>query len=701
VSGHDDALRQLADAAGLCEHWTDFRGQPRQVPLDTLRSALAALGLPAASAADVDASRERLRAERSGLPPLIVARCGDDVPLPAALSGDAARGTLRLALADGASEHPVLSRSSDGRWQLRAPPRPGYHRLQGEDAQLTLAVAARRRADGSERRFALAAQLYGLRRSRALPESAVGDIGLGDFGALATLARQAGRAGADALLISPVHALFSADPHHFSPYSPSSRLFLNALYVDPAALAGEGWLGEALKRLGLGSVAAELGAADMVDWPRAATLRLQLLRALWQDFTRLPDSAALQDDLDTFRREGGAALADHARFEAIHAWQFGVDPARWHWRDWPAGLRRPGSADVEHFARDNRDAVDFHTFLQWLAARGLDAAHRTACEAGMGIGLVTDLAVGTDSGGSHAWSRQDDMLDGLSIGAPPDALNGRGQDWGLSTFSPRALLQHGFEPFIELLRASLRHAGGVRVDHILGLNRMWVIPRGAEPTEGVYLRYPLQDMLGLVALEAGCHQALVIGEDLGTVPAGLRDTLRDDGVLGMRVLWFERDHGLFVEPSRWSTAAIATTATHDVPTVAGWWRGHDIELHERLQMFPDGHDAAQERLQRARDRQALWSAFIHAGVASGDAPADDDPQPAVDAAVDFIAATSSPLAVIPLEDLLGSEEQPNLPGTTDQHPNWRRRLPLAVDALLDAAPAAARLRRLEARRGRP
>jgi 4-alpha-glucanotransferase len=699
MSEHDEALRALAEAAGLCEHWTDYRGQPRQVPLDTLRAVLEALGLAAGSARQVEESRNALRQERSGmLPAMVVARCGEPVALPSALTDIGSGHGLRLHYEDGDSETPVLVRGGDGVVRMQGLARPGYHQLRSDRASLTLAVAPPRADAQVPRRFALAAQLYGLRRGEAAGAST--DLGLGDFSALCTLVRRAAAAGADALAISPVHALFSADPQHFSPYSPSSRLFLNALHVDPAAMAGESWLQQALAREALQPLVAELAAATLVDWPRAAVLKLRLLRALWHDFGQLPDAPALRDAFAAFRREGGAALTDHARFEALHAWQFGADPARWHWRSWPQAFRDPGSPDVEQFARDNRDAVDFHAFLQWLAARGLDAAQRTARDAGMGIGLITDLAVGTDSGGSHAWSRQQDMLEGLSIGAPPDALNGLGQDWGLSTFSPRGLTQHGFAPFIELLRASLRHAGGVRVDHILGLNRLWVVPRGAGPTAGAYLRYPLQELLGLVALEASRHQATVIGEDLGTVPANLRAALRDDGVLGMRVLWFERDHGLFVEPARWSADAIATTATHDVPSVAGWWRGHDIELHERLQMFPEGHDADRERVQRERDRDALWAAFVHADVAAGAMPAADDPQPVVDAAIAFVAATPAPLAVIPLEDLLGSAEQPNLPGTTDQHPNWRRRLPLPVERLFDSEPVAARLRRLQVARGR-
>ena len=229
------------------------------------------------------------------------------------------------------------------------------------------------------------------------------------------------------------------------------------------------------------------------------------------------------------------------------------------------------------FAASHRDEVLFHEFLQWVADRSLAAAQARAREAGMRIGLVGDLAVGMDPTGSHAWSRQRDILLGVAIGAPPDLFNPRGQDWGLTGFSPRALEDGGFAPFIATLRAALRHAGGLRIDHAMGLSRLWLVPEGADPAEGAYLTYPLTDLLRLLALESARHNAIVVGEDLGTVPAGFRETLDQDGVHGMRVLWFERgENNSFAAPQTWDAAALAMTTTHDLPTVAGWWSGTDI-----------------------------------------------------------------------------------------------------------------------------
>ena len=296
----------------------------------------------------------------------------------------------------------------------------------------------------------------------------------------------------------------------------------------------------------------------------------------------------------------------------------------------------------------------------------------------MRIGLISDVAVGMNPGGSHAWSRPQDLLLGLSVGAPPDLFNTRGQDWGLTAFSPQALLSTGFEPFIATLRAAMRAAGGVRIDHAMGLTRLWLVPRGAPPSEGAYLTYPLDDLLRLIALESHRHRAIVIGEDLGTVEPEFRERMAQAGIAGMDVLWFQRDGKKFLPPAKWRRDAVAMTSTHDLPTVAGWWRGADIETRAKLGLA----DEARERKERAQDRKSLWSAFRKDGVTTKTMPPSSEPAPAVDAAVAFTAQSPAPLALIPIEDVLGLTEQPNLPGTIDEHPNWRRRLQKAIRGTL-------------------
>ncbi len=532
------------------------------------------------------------------------------------------------------------------------------------------------------RLWGLATQLYGLRRT--------GDGGIGDTAALTALAQSAARHGADAIAISPMHAGFAADPGRYRPYSPSSRLFLNPLHADPRLLFGEATVARAIEALGLAAEFARLEAAALIDWPAAGRAKLGLLRRLFDDFSASADGTDDHArDFAAFRAAGGELLQLHARFEALQVDRLAADPNAWSWRSWPAPLRDPNSAAVEEFAARHAREVSFHCFLQWLADRSLAAAQKGARGAGMRVGLIADLAVGMDSSGSHAWSRQSDILVGLEVGAPPDLFNPLGQNWGLTAFSPRALVGDGFAPFIATLRAGMRNAGGLRIDHVMSLTRLWLIPEGARPDEGAYLAYPLDDLLRAAALESRRHRAIVIGEDLGTVPAGFRPRLAQAGVAGMRVLWFEREGGRFRQPDHWDASALALTTTYDLPTVAGWWRGADIEARATLGIL--GEPPARARRARQKDRTALWRAFRSAGAASGSQPAPEAAERAIDGAVGFIARTGAPLALVPLEDALGIPEQPNMPGTIDEHPNWRRRMSAPADAMLDEPPVAARL----------
>ena len=658
------SLLALADEAGLAAAWSDAEGRPRRVAADVLRTVLGALDLPAATPAQIVDSRRRLAAERACEAATLVT---STVGRPTPVTGIAAGAWIEVELESGRRRRLRAAARRGGGATLPALDEPGYHRVAGGDRQFTLAVAPRRapgvaELTGRRRAWGIAAQVYALRRD--------GDGGVGDFTALAAFARQSAREGAHAVAVSPLHALFAAAPERFGPYAPSNRCFLNVLHVDAGV-----------------ALPAPRGDGDLVDWPAVARAKLAVLRA-----THRALGGTRRDAFERFRRRGGEALEDHARFEAIDA-QLRARGVAASWRDWPDGLADSRGAAVTRFARAHAREVEFYAFLQFLAAGGLARAQRAARDAGMGIGLIADLAVGTDPAGSHAWSRPGELLVGLEVGAPPDPFNRHGQTWGLTTFSPRALRTLGFAPFLDTLRAALRHAGGVRIDHALGLARIWVVPQGASARDGVYLALPGTDLLRLIALEAHRHQALIVGEDLGTVPAGLRGRLDSHGILGMRVLWFERDRRGFLAPGRWTRRALAMTTTHDLPTVAGWWRGIDLGWRDRV-----GARLPRQQRERKRERAELWRALRRAGTARGSMPAPTDAAPVVDAAIGFVARTRSALALVPLEDVLALDQQPNLPGTIDQHPNWRRRMPAAPDLLALPAPTA-RLARLRRARG--
>lgn len=747
-------LQQLATDAGLLVDWEDAGSRPMRVTDDVLRAVLFTLGLPAGTAAQVSESQAHLQAEAEAvaIPPLVTGVVGQPIVLQTSTPQAALLGgqTYRIDFEHGGGADGKIGVSaSEYHATLRLAPvqAPGYHRLiidggPGTAIEATLAIAPARCyavADALREHdrptdahlWGGSAQLYGLRCGT---EHAARSAGLGDYTAAGVLAQHLAQHGADALALSPVHAMFTADARRYSPYSPSSRLFLNAWMIDPAALFGDEAVRQTVIDHNLVDDYARLEAAPLIDWPASGNARMAVLRALHRRLLQAPlgDTSAqiLLNDYRAYCVDAGGSLLDHAHFEALDAdlAHLGLS----HWKHWPTQYQDPSYLAVQAFAREHEDAVDFHCFLQWAAARQWAAAQRTAESAGMAIGLVADLAVGTDSAGSHAWARQRDLLIGVTVGAPPDVFNAQGQGWGLTTFSPRAMRTQGFRAFIEMLRAVMAVPGGVRIDHVLGLMRLWVIPDGARPLDGVYLRYPMQDLLRLVALESWRNRCIVIGEDLGTVPPGLRDKLADDGLLGMRILWFEReymrDDAPFKAPRTWAPASVAMTSTHDLPTVVGWWIGNDLRWQAQLDLLPAGMRETEAQMRRMDDRAALVAAFAEhnrqvlaeggvplirvaplqaaleqartATAAQADIILQASAQDFATAAAVFTGAARTPLALVPLEDLLGLVEQPNLPSTIDTHPNWRRRLPGQIAALLDAPDVQARLSALaDARAG--
>ena len=687
----DELTARLATRAGFAVNWTDQAGKAQTVSTETLRALLAVMGLDSGSQAEAKASLEKLDEADRAFATLVTARVGE------AFAIDGTPGApIKLTREDGVAFDFALGEAPGGKALVRPIMEPGYHTIETGGRSFTVAVAPPRGrsivdAGNGRRMWGLATQVYGLTRK--------GDGGIGDLGSVAALAEAAALAGADALALSPLHAGFTADPHHFGPYSPSSRLFLNPLHADPEFLFGEERVAEAVRASKTGKARAGLEAAPLIDWPASAHAKLTLLRLLFESFRAFDREDRLAVDFATFRREGGDLLERHAQFEALHAARFGTDHRQWSWRGWPDELRDPDSPAVAAFAKSHADEVDFHLFLQWIADRSFAAAQGIATKVGMAIGLISDLAVGMDASGSHAWSRQQDVLVGLSVGSPPDLFNPNGQAWGLATFSPIAFRSNGFAPFIATLRACMKNAGGVRIDHAMGLQRLWVAPEGESSRHGAYLAFPVEDMLRLVALESARNDCVVVGEDLGTVPDGFREKIGAAGIAGMRVLQFERKDGAgFFPPESYSQDALAMTTTHDLPTMAGWWSGADIELKAEIGGQQFGETSENDRKTRESERAELWSAFRDAGAAQGAQPDAADTDPVVLASVRFLAETPSKLVLLPLEDALGQIEQPNLPGTLDEHPNWRRRLAKPAPELIADDKAAERLRSLNRRR---
>lgn len=663
--GYDDQLQRFGAALGIEPEWLAVTGETHRLAPQALRRLIEALGQPVDDRALIEAAIAELEARRAPtdpeqLPPLLVAELGSPFALPASLAPRLAGGNLRLVSEE--DEHICLAQHLEASLAVTLPEQPGYYRLEIGAADSgwvsrRLAVAPKRcfGADDRAPRWGVAAQLYSLRRS--------GDGGTGDGLALVGLVEAMAELGADAVAISPVHALFAAEPARISPYSPSSRQWRNPLYI--AVDADD----------------AAPGSSELIDWPAQAARKWPKLRAAWEAFER-DDEPQARASFAAYRQEGGEALEDHCRFEALCS----LEGLPGDWRRWPPSLRDPRAPEVAAWAVAHASEITFHAYAQWRMAMELERAQRRAREAGMAIGLVNDLAVGADPGGSQAWSRRDQLLDGATIGAPPDAFSPRGQGWGVAAFSPFGLEAHGYGAFIDMLRAAMRGVGAIRIDHVMGQARLWLLPEGGSPMDGAYLRYPFETLMRLIALESHRAGVRVIGEDLGTVPPGFREWLDRFGVLGMQVVWFERDAWIqlddgswvagFAPAERYSARAAALSSTHDLPTVAGWWLGRDIDWRERLGLIDD---VGSERQARARDRAALVR-MLGLELELEDRSAEGVAR-LIDALLVHLARTPSPLVLVQIEDLLGLEEQANLPGTIDQHPNWRRRLPIEVDAL--------------------
>lgn len=727
----DDILNRLSALAGIEEGWVDFFGQYRLVSADTKRAFLAAMGVKVADGDQVAASLAALEArpwrrrldpvlvtpEGAGPPAITVTLPADRAEAPLAWRVIEENGTLHTGQWTLESATVMGERILDGvhlrRYALPLPgtPLPGIHRLHiamdtDEAAAMTLIVTPRHAylppsmQDG-RRLWGYATQLYALRNDR--------NWGIGDFSDLAALAGAAARQGAAAIGVNPLHALFAARPERFSPYSPSSRKFLNIAYIDVEAVPDFQDSATARRAFAAPAFQAQLAAvqkADLVDYQSLARLKRVVLEFCWTSF-RTGHLAEGDSDRGAafrlFRQEGGRDLRKLAVFEALQAHFLAIDPGLGFWRLWPAEYGDPEGEAVRTFAAQQAERIDFHIYLQWLADGQLKAAQAACAGAGMPVGIYRDLGVGIADDGAEAWANQSLLCLGVSIGAPPDPLNLAGQDWGLVPFNPLALQDAAYLPFLEVLEANMRHAGAMRLDHAMSLQRLYWVPQGARADQGAYVRYPVDELFGLVALASRRCNCLVIGEDLGTVPEGFRQRMADRDILGYRLLVFEKDAGRLRPPDQFPARTLVGFGTHDLPSLAGWWAATDVEARRRLALYPEPAMGEAEAGQRLQDRSWLVEALSAAGLIEADFPTSPDIAPdrleqlavAVHA---YLARTPSMLLMVQFEDLLDLSLQMNLPGTTDQHPNWRVRYPMATAAMLADRRLLAIAERLSAER---
>ncbi len=504
------------------------------------------------------------------------------------------------------------------------------------------------------RLWLLAVQLYAVRSRR--------NWGHGDFTDLAQLVQHAAGCGAAGIGLNPLHALFPDRAEEASPYAPNSRLFINPLYIDVEAIPE--FPGPAAT--GLEAEVAALRETGMIAYARVAAAKLHGLRLAYVSF-RDSGSRQRRADFDAYRKEQGESLLRFACFETLRR-RYAPLP----WPQWPAPWRNPELAQLDDFRRANREAVEFEEFVQWTADRQLGACMDAAARHGMPVGLYVDLAVGIDRHGADAWTNHGAALADVSLGAPADEFNPHGQDWGLAPLNPHVLPAHDFRAMRQLMAAAMRHAGAIRLDHVLGLQRQFMIPLGMEATQGAYVRLPFLQMLRVVAEESRKYRCIVIGEDLGTVPGGFRETIARWGLWCYRVMLFEREgDGRFKPPEAYPEGALATFDTHDLPTLRGWLEKHDMAVRRSFGLDPGESDEARDQAHR-KLRDIL-----------SERTNNDDADIAAVAA--FLATTPSRLVAVSLDDVFGALDQVNIPGTTTEHPNWRRKLPLPLEDLEDHA----------------
>jgi 4-alpha-glucanotransferase len=709
-----ETLDRLADRLGIARSYRDQEGQTQIVPDATKSALIAAFGI---RADDPQALERALGGTVDALAPPVVVLRADEQPyrVPLAVRDEAGEAEIawNLVRDGGRSESgrttvAQLGWDEAGRRLLSLPEDLawGYHEIDirlsgstGERAAEACVIVVPRRAyrppalERGARLWGIAVQLYGLRSPR--------NWGIGDFTDLRTLMAWAGQIGAASIGTNPLHALFLDDPGHISPYSPSSRHFINPLYIDVEAAPEVAASDEAQALLRSDPFRRRVDAArraELVDYPAVTALKREALSVLHR-FLRTrdgPDGERRRDELARFRAEQGEPLQRFALFQALREHMSVGDPAMRDWRRWPPALHNPRSAEVRAFAQAHDGAVEFFAYLQWVAQEQLAACVAAAKAAGLPIGLYLDLAVGTDAAGADTWAAPHLVASGATIGAPPDLYNRKGQNWGLPPLNGAALREHAYRPFADLLRANMRRAGALRIDHVLGLMRLFWIPEGRPPTDGAYVAYPFDDLIGIVALESQRQCCLVIGEDLGTLPDGFQEKMRAAGLLSYCLLYFERDwQGRYKPPSDYPADALVSLGTHDLPTVWGFWSRRDLAEKERVGAYPDATLAAASRRARQEEIDGLIEALMRERLVRPGHRRDVVPLQEI---LRFIARTPSRLLMLGVEDLIGVEEQANLPGTVDEHPNWRRRLPLTLDEIMADPRVADAVRILRAER---
>lgn len=681
-------LDSAAQAAGISLSYINAHGKPQSIGADTKRRLLDAMHKSDAKASAAPVSNVK------------VFTAGKKMPLAVEGRGEF---TWMLTTEEG---HQHKGHATGGKTvNLPAKLPEGYHTLtltQGDKRYHCRVIVAPQRCYEPQallegkKLWGACVQLYTLRSDN--------NWGIGDFGDLKKMLAEVGERGGAFIGLNPIHALYPANPESASPYSPSSRRWLNVIYIDVTALddfknskEAQAWWAMPTTQ----QMLRRAREADWVDYSTVTSLKMAGLRLAWKGFSTRDD-----EQMTAFREfvlREGESLYWQAAFDALHAWQVKEDEMRWGWPVWPEAYQSVDSPEVKAFCQEHADEVEFYLWLQWLAYSQFAACWQVSQGYNMPIGLYRDLAVGVAEGGSETWCDRELYCLKASVGAPPDILGPLGQNWGLPPMDPHVMAARAYEPFIDLLRANMQNCGALRIDHVMSVLRLWWIPYGETADHGAYVQYPVDDLLSILALESKRHQCMVIGEDLGTVPVEIVSKLRDSGVYSYKVLYFENDHEkTFRAPQAYPEQSMAVATTHDLPVLRGYWESGDLTLGKTLGLYPDEEVLRGLYQDRELSKQGLLDALHKHGCLpkrAGHKASLMSMTPTLNRGMQrYIADSNSALLGLQPEDWLDMADPVNIPGTSYQYKNWRRKLSTTLEKMFADAEVNKLIKDLDKRR---
>jgi 4-alpha-glucanotransferase len=698
-----NALKQVAEMARIADSYVSAWGDEAKVEDATILHLLKSLGYDTTNDETLLKSAEK-KHKKDVLDPVLVVRDGEPVEIALNLGVSARESEFSWKLETEQGEvlegylqsQIVRDERKEGGPLVFALPGSvawGYHKLtvarkrRKSPYVMTLIVTPKAcfkqaEIEGGKKMWGPSVQLYTLRTQH--------NWGIGDFGDLKQLVADIASRGGDFVGLNPIHSLFPANPEGASPYSPSSRRWLNILYIDVSSVPEFSLSIDAQQKVGSAEFQQRLQKAREAHWvnySEVADLKLSVLPMLFAEFKarHLDKNSDRAQAFLNFVEEGGESLVHQAAFDALHAVLHAEDSNTWGWPVFPEQYQKFENAAVQKFIEQNQEKVQLYMYLQWIADVQINEAQALAEEKGMSVGLYRDLAVGVADSGSETWADEGNLIMDASIGAPPDVLGPLGQNWGLPPLNPQALQATGYDAYIKLLRANMKHCGALRIDHVLGLLRLWWIPKVENATKVAYIYYPVEDMLAILALESHRHQCSVIGEDLGTVPDEIVGILRDAGVHSYKVFFFEtsEDDGGFISPAHYAEQSMSALCTHDMPTLRGFWHCDDLKMGKELGLYPNEEQLQGLFADRLECKQGIldsvrWHGYLPEGIGH-DAQFVPMDSYLAEALQMHVAAGSSTLLSVQLEDWLEMDKPVNIPGTVDEYPNWRRKLSMNLD----------------------